>query len=70
MQNRIEELIAECSYTTTTYENGIYESFRDFDKEKFAELIIKECCNIFVELHMRPVGLVVKDVKEHFGIKE
>ena len=31
--------------------------------EKFAELIVRECCDIFVELRTRPADLAVKDVK-------
>jgi hypothetical protein len=42
----------------------------DFDKEKFAELIVRECCDIFVELRTRPADLAVKDVKKHFGVEE
>lgn len=38
------------------------------DLEKFAELIVKECCDIFVELRTRPADLAVKDVKKHFGV--
>ena len=38
--------------------------------EKFAELIVKECCDIFVELRTRPADLAVKDVKKHFGVEE
>jgi hypothetical protein len=42
----------------------------DFELEKFAELIVRECCNIFVELRTRPADLAALDVKKHFGIKE
>ena len=38
--------------------------------EKFAELIVKECCDIFVDLRTRPADLAVKDVKKHFGVEE
>ena len=38
--------------------------------EKFAELIVRECCDIFVELRTRPADLAVKDVKKHFGVEE
>ena len=38
--------------------------------KKFAELIIQECCDIFVELRTRPADLAVKDVKKHFGVEE
>ena len=36
---------------------------------KFAELIINECCDIFVELRTRPADLAVLDVKSHFGVE-
>jgi hypothetical protein len=42
----------------------------DFELEKFAELIVRECCDIFVELRTRPADLAALDVKKHFGIKE
>ena len=38
--------------------------------EKFAELLVRECCDIFVELRTRPADLAVKDVKKHFGVEE
>jgi hypothetical protein len=39
------------------------------DLELFAELIVKECCDIFVELRTRPADLAALDVKKHFGVK-
>ena len=36
---------------------------------KFAELLVQECCDIFVELRTRPADLAVKDVKKHFGVE-
>ena len=38
--------------------------------KKFAELIVRECCDVFVELRTRPADLAVKDVKKHFGVEE
>lgn len=38
--------------------------------EQFAKLIVRECCDIFVELRTRPADLAVKDVKKHFGVEE
>ena len=38
--------------------------------QRFAELIVRECCDIFVELRTRPADLAVKDVKKHFGVRE
>lgn len=40
------------------------------DMEKFAELIVRECCDIFVELRTRPADLAAKDVKKHFGVED
>ena len=37
---------------------------------EFAELIVRECCDIFVELRTRPADLAVKDVKKHFGVEQ
>lgn len=37
--------------------------------EKFAQLIVQECCDVFVELRTRPADLAVLDVKQHFGLK-
>ena len=44
--------------------------FNSIAMATFAELIVKECCNIFVELRTRPADLAVKDVKKHFGVEE
>ncbi len=44
--------------------NGEYELW------KFAELIVRECCDIFVELRTRPADLAVLDVKKHFGVEQ
>ena len=46
------------------------EGIQVFNKEKFAQLVVRECCDIFVELRTRSADLVVKDVKKHFGIEE
>jgi len=43
---------------------------REIYNQKFAELIVRECCDIFVELRTRPADLAVKDVKKHFGVEE
>ena len=73
MQNRIEELIEECTHTMTTYKSGIDESWVEFDKQKFAELVIKECAKIaddgFGSAHFG-LGISGKMLKDHFGIKE
>ncbi len=70
MNERIRELSNEAwswaeqqEYTDPTKE------FSDILEQKFAELIVRECCDIFVELRTRPADLAVKDVKKHFGVE-
>ena len=63
MNERIRELEAQC------WEERKYGPAW-FNSEKFAELIVRECCDIFVELRTRPADLAVKDVKKHFGVEE
>ena len=77
MTDRIQQLIAECTYTETTYASGIDESVQVFDKEQFAELIVAECIEV-----LRLVPYEVDDlafgeetvyqeaVKKHFGVAE
>ena len=39
--------------------------------EKFAELIIRECAELFPERHYHYSGLAVKrNIKKHFGVEE
>ncbi len=42
---------------------------QSYKVENFAELIVKECCDIFVELRTRPADLAALDVKKHFGVE-
>ena len=65
MNKRIKELIKQA---TECYSNG---QERTFDKEKFAELIVKECMNVLdpgghqliARFHTR------QWLSEHFGVK-
>jgi hypothetical protein len=65
MNERIKELIEQA---TECYSNG---QERTFDKEKFAELIVKECMNVLdpgghqliARFHTR------QWLSEHFGVK-
>ena len=43
--------------------------FREFDANLFAELIVKECCRMMVDLEKQyPANLTVWEIKKHFGI--
>jgi hypothetical protein len=73
MNERIKKLAIEAglSEMPSNYSDmaDLYKG-ADFELEKFAELIVRECCDIFVELRTRPADLAALDVKKHFGIKE
>ncbi len=73
MNERIRELAEQArEYATTRHpvSNIILSVNSDLFEQKFAELIVRECCDIFVELRTRPADLAVKDVKKHFGVEE
>ncbi len=69
MNERIRELINEA----TSFKEGLIEEKYDievFDKEKFAELIIRECC-IALNPMLRDMisrGQGVDMIKLHFGM--
>jgi hypothetical protein len=62
MNERIREL-----YNTVAGNDKL--NFDSYLAEKFAELVVRECCDIFVELRTRPADLAVLDVKKHFGVE-
>jgi hypothetical protein len=72
MNKRIQELIDRA---TTRIDPIAYDgACWNFDKEKFAELIVRECANIDFR---REVGLTADDdyeigkvIKVHFGVEE
>ena len=80
MNGRIQELIEQASETSTSYFDGrgnITETY--FDKEKFAELIIRECAKVVDEeivgelddYTMRKIEHCSRMIKKHFyGVKE
>jgi hypothetical protein len=50
MNERIQQLALQASTTTTSYYDGrgnVTETY--FDKEKFAQLIVKECVSILMK---------------------
>ena len=62
MNERIRELESQC------WEPRQYGPAW-FDSEKFAELIIHECCQMMIDLERKyPANLTVKEIKDHFGI--
>ena len=76
MNERIDELIEEC---TSVNDDLVYDG-RDsymktteyFDKEKFSELIVRECVDCLKPLSRNHsmVGAAQDTIKEHFGVEE
>ena len=64
MNERIRELIKQA---TECYSNG---QERTFDKEKFAELIVRECAEIAnAGIDPAESHLIGNDILEHFGVE-
>jgi hypothetical protein len=79
---RLIVLANEC----TSYKEGLIEGKHDievFDKEKFAELIVRECLDIASEVRGEPatdthfvIGYdracekMIDGIKEHFGVEQ
>ena len=76
MNKRIKELIEQA---TTIEEHSWGASYEHFDKEKFAELIVKECIKEITDQMFRE-GIdesnnpgyykAINRVEEHFGVEE
>ena len=70
MNNRIQELAEQA----TTYHNGgLGTEIESFDKEKFAELIVRECVEQVITGRNGPAHYAVEAalrLKKHFGVEE
>ena len=80
MNERIRELVKQA---TTIEEHKWGVSYDNFNKEKFAELLVKECLDIALEVRGEPatdthyvIGYdracekMISGIREHFGVKE
>lgn len=69
MDEKIKEFAIRCNIETGSYEYG---SRKEFDYEKFAELIVKECINICTKGDIeKPMGnYYAKQIEKHFGLKK
>ena len=65
MNERIRELAEQA--TTRIEEYGWGTSYENFDREKFAELIVAECIKLAVFKGDAKTG---KAIKQHFGVEE
>jgi hypothetical protein len=67
MNPRIQELEKQ-SYTEAMHEMG--GTYMAFDKEKFAELIVKECIQAVDNVGGYNEEFHMNAIKEHFGVEE
>ena len=71
MNERIKELIKQA---TTIEEHKWGVSYDNFDKEKFAELIVKECAELCDRFQAREVGMQPTEcagaIRKMFGVEE
>ena len=73
MNARIQELAEQCR---TQYRDGNGGYIEQFDEEKFAELIVRECINISTKIDKNPyipdgdqAKKIVREIKKHFGVE-
>ena len=82
MNERINQLAEQATSSRNQYDpkTMMTERIQEFDKEKFAELIVKECLNIVMLTHNEgnadnfsyddALDHVFSNMKEHFGVEE
>lgn len=70
MNDRIKELVEQATKRYPATESS--GEFSTFDKEKFAELMLKECLHIVDDEGCGEGGSVraIEKIKEHFGVEE
>jgi hypothetical protein len=65
MNKRIRELIDKA---TTIEEHGWGASYENFDRQKFAEMIVKECADFLKD--KLDDHFAAEQLEEHFGVEE
>jgi len=70
MNERIKELAEQATTIVDTVNSqGYSSSYANFDREKFAELIVLECAVIVGSME-EPHQDIAKLIKQHFGVEE
>ena len=72
MNERILELAEQCGFRSNP---NVYDRNQSFDKEKFAELIVKECVAVLIQHHPYTTDpeayhYAISLIEEHFGVRE
>ena len=76
MYKHIKDIIEQCKETSTSYFDGrgnVTETY--FDREKFAELIVRECADVAHRTGKLNAsefvgGMIADAIKERFGVNE
>jgi hypothetical protein len=78
MNSRIRELVGQAKFMAEETINKQISKNAELDAfaEKFAELIVRECCDVLQNEDIRHggygynQGFLHKKIKEHFGVEE
>lgn len=68
MNERIKELAKQASYRIIETDGAPVIS-TEFDKEKFAELIIRECADRIRFCIKNDIDFIAEDIEKYFGIE-
>jgi hypothetical protein len=64
MNKQIQELALQAG-------GSHYHTVNSRQLEKFAELLINECCKMMIDLEIKyPANLTVHEIKKHFGVEK
>ena len=67
MNERIDKLIEQCTVQEFSDCTGGFETF---DKQKFAQLIVKECAGVADHSNVTGKSMIGERIKQHFGVEE
>ena len=70
MNKRLEELALECGAWHQVYEPKRFLHNHNFDIERFAELIVRECADVGSKFSMAHPEDIRYQIKRHFGVEE
>ena len=71
MNERIEQLAEQCWIYTDEPLFSVRSPHWEFDRQKFAELIVRECVEVVKWTPSQfPNDVYVKNIQEHFGVPE
>ena len=72
MNERIKQLAEQATTIVDMVgPQGYTSSYANFDREKFAELLVRECIGIVKQRWINPdEDVIAEEIKQHFGVEE